>query len=118
MCRKTKSEMLFEQFCLDNGIKCQRIKEQESKSPDYEAWFGEHRMIVEVKQLDESKTDRQIRNQGRKRGIASYWDDPGRRVRIKIDSARKQLKALSDGIHPTLFTLRTPSTLSGCVATP
>lgn len=102
---KTESEALFEQFCDDNGISWKRIDSEDSKTPDYEASFGNHCVIIEIKQLDPNKEELRVRERGRESGRASYWPAADRRVRNKIGSARKQLKAYSDGMLPTMLVL-------------
>jgi len=88
----TISELLFEQFCKDNAIPISRIEREQHKTPDYDVYFGEHHIIAEVKQNDPNEKDEELREQVRSRGTATCWEESGRRVRIKIDSAKKQLK--------------------------
>ena len=88
----TISEILFEQFCKDNSILYSRIEREQNRTPDYEVCFGEHHIIAEVKQTDQNEKDKELREQVRSRGTASGWEESGRRVRIKIDSAKNQLK--------------------------
>jgi len=49
---KTKSENMFEQFCNELSIKCNRIEEAKEKRPDYEVVINSTKMLVEVKQID------------------------------------------------------------------
>lgn len=88
----TISENLFEQFCKDNSIPYSRIKREQHRTPDYDMYFGSHHIIAEVKQIDQNENDKALREQVRSRGTASGCEESGRRVRIKIDSAKKQLK--------------------------
>lgn len=88
----TISEILFERFCKDNSIPYSRIEREQHRTPDYDVYFGEHHIIAEVKQTDQNKEDKKLRKQVRSRGTAQGWEKSGRRVRIKIDSAKKQLK--------------------------
>ena len=88
----TISEILFEQFCKDNSIRYSRIEPGESKTPDYEVYFNEHCIIAEVKQIDQNEKDKELREQVRLRKSVAFWEESGRRVRYKIDSAKKQLK--------------------------
>ena len=92
----TISELLFEQFCKDNSILYSRIKQEQHRTPDYDVYFGEHHVIAEVKQIDQNEKDEELREQGCLRGTAAGWEESGRRVRIKIDSAKKQLKISQD----------------------
>lgn len=102
---QTKSEILFEQFCRENQIKYQRVEEKEYRTSDYVVYLGEHRVIAEVKQCDSSKKDREQRRKLRIHGHTSYWEESGRRIRDKIRSARKQLKAESRGECPAILIL-------------
>ena len=88
----TISENLFEQFCKDNSIPYSRIEREQRRTPDYDVYFGENHIIAEVKQTDQNEKDKELREHVRSRGTASGWEESGRRVRIKIGSAKKQLK--------------------------
>lgn len=88
----TISELLFEQFCKDNSIPYSRIEHEQHRTADYDVYFGEHHVIAEIKQIDPNEKDEELREQLRSRGTASGCEGSGRRVRIKIDSAKKQLK--------------------------
>jgi hypothetical protein len=105
MSDKTISELLFEQFCEENSIRYCRVKQQVHKTPDYDIYFGEHLVIAEVKQIDQNKDDEKRSEQGRRRGRIAFWEKSGRRVRIKIDSAKKQLKLRSQGKYPAILVL-------------
>jgi hypothetical protein len=88
----TISEILFERFCNDNSIIYSRIERSQYKTPDYDVYFSGHHIIAEVKQTDQNEKDKELREQVRSHGTASGWEVSGRRVRSKIDSAKKQLK--------------------------
>lgn len=88
----TISEILFEKFCKDNSIPYSRIERERHRTPDYDVYFGDHHIIAEVKQTDQNEKDKALREQVRSRGTASGWEESGRRVRIKISSAKEQLK--------------------------
>lgn len=101
----TVSEILFEQFCEGNSIPYERIEQEQHGTPDYCVYFGEHLVIAEVKQTDPNEKDLELREHGRSRGIAGGWEKSGRRVRIKIDSAKRQLKLRSQGQYPAILVL-------------
>jgi len=105
MSDKTVSELLFEQFCNENLILYSRIEHQDYQTPDYDTYFAEQLVIVEVKQVDSNDNDEKYREQGRQRGIVVYRPKSDRRVRNKIDSAKKQLKLRSQGKHPAMLVL-------------
>ena len=105
MSDKTISELLFEQFCEENSIPYCRVERQEYKTPDYDICFGEHLVIAEVKQIDQNEDDEKHSEQGRRRGRIGFWEKSDRRVRIKIDSAKEQLKLRSQGKYPAILVL-------------
>jgi hypothetical protein len=105
MIESTVSERFFEQFCIENSIHFERIEEEQYKTPDYEVYFGKHLVIAEVKQTDSNEDDLELQKKLHSFGIASGWEESGRRVRLKIDSAKKQLKSRAQGRYPTLLVL-------------
>jgi hypothetical protein len=99
----TKSEELFEAFCLANAVRAERIQATGQKTPDYMLSFGKGKIIAEVKQFDAGPTERRtLRKKPEELDEADAFYDgvPGERVRSKIDSAMPQLKTLSGGILP------------------
>lgn len=103
---KTISETLFEKFCADNGIECQEVPTEEGKrTPDYDIFPGGVRVVSEVKQIDPNDDDDQALEEAQAKGGAVVWPDADRRVRNKIDSAKKQLKNRSKGEVPALLAL-------------
>ena len=103
MSSKTISEIEFERFCEDREIRFKKIKEQDKKTPDYEIYLNDQIIIAEVKQTDPNYIDKEVLKTLRKKKVASYWEESGRRVRLKIDSAKKQLKEYSKGKYPTIL---------------
>jgi len=107
--RKTVSEKLFERFCEENGIQYNQIKPpttSHTQSPDYEIQTDTGTVIVEVKQFDPNKEDRRVAKQLQERGYSdAFGGEPGARVRLKIQSGVKQLKARSRGRFPTILVL-------------
>lgn len=101
----TISERLFEQFCKENGIKCNRIGERERKTPDYEVKFGDHVVIAEVKQFDSIRSDLKAFDELYSHSRAVMWKEPGRRVRSKIEDSKRRLKLKSQGRYPTVLVL-------------
>jgi len=95
MVLKTISEQTFEKFCDANNIKWEKIKEEHTKTPDYKVWFGDEIVFFEIKQIDnDSGFDS-------KNGIMSRI--VGSRIREKIKSARKQLKAVANKGYPLIL---------------
>ncbi len=102
---KTKSELLFEQFCDENSIPYAQIDQSDYRTPDYEVHFGEQRVVIEVKQIDANKNERKIQERLpklRRIGIKERSDE---RVRHAIDAAHEQLKNRSQGMLPAILVL-------------
>ena len=105
MSEKTVSEFLFEQFCNENSIPYSRIETQDYKTPDYDVYFGGQLVAIEIKQIDSNEDDIKHLKQLRLRGRVGIREIPGRRVRIKIDSAKKQLELRTQGKYPAVLVL-------------
>ena len=104
----TKSESLFEDFCLRKGIIFQRINEGTSKSPDYLVSVFDTQLIVEVKQIEPNTEEKAILRTPMNEWDPAdvyHWGLPGERIRKKISDAMPQLKKLSEGRHPTLLVI-------------
>jgi hypothetical protein len=108
----TESEKLFERFCAANGISCQPI-ECDGKKADYEVVVCGNRIIAELKQINPNESDDVTWNDGRNRGAVAAWGNSDHRVRLKIQEARKQLKARSEGKLPTLLVIFDNGTFAG-----
>ena len=105
MSKKTKSELLFEQFCEENSIPYFRIEQSSDRTPDYEVYFGEQLVVIEVKQIDPNKNDKKYQEQLPKLGHIGIRESSDERVRHKIDNAHEQLKNLSQGKFPAILVL-------------
>lgn len=108
MNNKTISELLFERFCDENNILWHSIETKSKKgekTPDYELICNEQKIIAEIKQFDSNKEDKRVREEGKKRSCVGYWEEPGRRVRLKIKSALPQLRELSNNKFPAIIIL-------------
>lgn len=108
----TKSEMLFELLCRNYGIVCTPIV-CAGKKADYEIAVKGHRIITEIKQIDPTEADEATWNKGRLRVSAAAWGNSEHRIRLKIQEARKQLKARSNEILPTLLIVYDNGTFAG-----
>jgi hypothetical protein len=89
--QKTRSEELFERYCLRAGYVCQPIPTGEEKSSDYSVKCGGHEIIVEVKELSPSDDDRKRVRELREQRWTSSGDRPGRRAHGLIKRAASQL---------------------------
>ena len=103
---KTQSDELFERFCTDNGFRFSRIEtETDRKTPDYEVFPRDNRVIVEVKEFTPNAEDGRLRNERKPGGSNSAWINPSSRIRQKIATAAPQLKSRSNGLYPAILVL-------------
>lgn len=103
---KTPSEKVFESFCAKAGLACNRIPEEDSKTPDYELTIDGQRIIVEVKELDRNKEEQKAAQLASERGYGSGLSNtPGDRVRKKIKVSSAQIKARTKGTYPSILVL-------------
>lgn len=100
----TLSEQLFETYCSRHGIVWERVPETDSRTPDYELIFGEHRVIVEVKEIARNKEEIESDRVMEERGWGNVLSHtPGERVRKKIASCSPQIKARALGKLPSVL---------------
>lgn len=93
---KTISEEIFEKFCEFNNLPCEKIPERGNKTPDYKVTINSMVVIFEIKQIDSDDGFTGEVNTRMTRTI-------GKRVREKIDGARKQLKESSENNLPSVL---------------
>lgn len=98
----TLSEQLFEQLCDARKIRWERIPTADNiRMPDYRVWLNSNEVVVEVKQMDMSKADRQLRKQ---KGMRLAFMPIGqKRIRNIIGSATHQLRNMAKGRCPTIL---------------
>lgn len=102
---KTQSEGLFEQFCAEHRVRCDPIPRQLGLTPDYDVYFGERQVVVEVKQLEPNEEDAakiKLFEEGKQ---VSFGGEAGKRVRQEITRAKKQLQARAKDRFPALLVL-------------
>ena len=102
---KTKSELLFEQFCEENSIPYLRIDQLSYRMPDYEVHFGEQLVVIEVKQIDRNKNEKKYQEQLPKLGHIGIREKSAQRVRHTIYDAHEQLKNRSQGKFPAILVI-------------
>lgn len=109
MKQKTISQELLEKFCLENSLRLKpvpRSSKSGRKTPDYILTLQRRKVLVEVKQLDPNPQDRarlqRLRNHG-STGVIS--NEPGHRIRGKIEDARLQIKQRSICWKPAVLVL-------------
>jgi hypothetical protein len=104
--KKTISEILFENICNKQGLSYSPIVREGTRTPDYLLTIRNTDIIVEVKQLDPNKKDKERYETIKKgrRAIAFFTDDKTR-VREKIKIASKQLRRYAKGKKPSILIL-------------
>jgi hypothetical protein len=109
MSEQTISEQLFERLCKENNIQLSRIEASiipGKKEPDYEIETSLGKVLVEVKQFDPSPEELKLQKQLEDRGRTDvFGGEPGAKVRLKIQSAGKQLKSRGAGSVPSMVVL-------------
>lgn len=109
MSKQTISEELFERFCKENKIQLSRIEVSTvfgKKEPDYEIATSLGTVLVEVKQFDPNPEELRLQKQLEDKGWTdAFGGEPGAKVRLKIQSAAKQLKSRGAGSVPSMVVL-------------
>jgi len=115
---KTRSECVFEQFCQDNALRLDRVeRDNDSKTPDYDVFPEENRVVIEIKELQANDDDAAAWDKAKPNEVAVAFADPRNRIRQKIGAAVKQLKRRSDGLHPAVLVLFDNGTFGGIDST-
>jgi len=90
---KTKSEILFERFCQENGMACEKIAVSLSKTADYEIKVKSKTMICEVKELTPNAEDKRLRKELDEKGSTGIHERKiSGRLSKKIMKAAEKLK--------------------------
>ena len=118
MRKQTISEELFERFFKENKIQLSRIEVSTipgKKEPDYEIATSLGTVLVEVKQFDPNPEELQLQKQLEDRGWKDAFEgEPGAKVRLKIQSAAKQLKPRGAGSVPSMVVLYNNVPIRAC----
>jgi len=102
--KKTLSEYLFERFCKERGVPYARIPEGSQRTPDYELFPESRPVVVEVKEIKPNKEEMESERIMAERGWGNVLGHtPGDRVRSKIAASSAQIKARTQGKHPSLL---------------
>jgi hypothetical protein len=115
--QKTTSEIFFEKFCTQHGVRWEQIATEASagvKTPDYAIFPKGTRVITEIKEIQENATERQQREKLAEVGWSMYGESNaklGDRARDIITTAAKQLRRLAKGKSPALVVIYNPSFL-------
>ncbi len=100
------SELLFEDYCKRVGIHCVRIQEEPEKTPDCKLVIDGQTIIAEVKEFTKNKDEREADRLMEECGSLTVLDEePGARIRKKIQDSSPQIKARTAGRHPGMLVL-------------
>ena len=103
---KTQSERWFEDYCSAHAVACERIAEEDGRTPDYELTMDGQRLVVEVKEISLNKEERESARLVSERGYGIVLSPtPGNRVRKKIGDSSAQIKARTCGVYPSMLVL-------------
>jgi hypothetical protein len=112
---KTAGETFFETFCTDHKVRWEPIPTKASsseKTPDYAIYPSGTKVIAEVKDIQESPTERQQREQLERVGWSTFGSGKvGDRARDIIGTAARQLKRMAKGQCPAIIVIYNPSFL-------
>ncbi len=115
MTQKTTSEIFFEQFCTQHGVRWEQIATEAAegvKTPDYVIFPKETKVIAEVKEVQENAAERQQREKLEKVGWSTFGSGKvGDRARDIIGTAAKQLKRMAKAKCPAMIVIYNPSFL-------
>ncbi|MXW38411.1 MAG: hypothetical protein F4Z65_09120 [Acidobacteria bacterium] len=99
------AEKLFEVFCEQEEIPCQRIPEGKRKTADYLIQLGEQEVAVEVKAVTESDEFRRAQEEQERTGKPQVYDKSEGAVKNRIKDSYAQIKASSEGKRAGLLVL-------------
>ena len=105
---RTKSEHLFEEFCKQSSIHCERIPETDHRTPDYCVNVSSVDVICEVKEVELSKEEIEAEAALKRGEFKSISSTVGAKVRQQIDSGYPQIKAYAKGSCPGVLVLWKP----------
>jgi hypothetical protein len=101
----TKSELLFENFCQAYNIPYERILPGAVKTPDYNIYLDETKIVIEVKEIDVNAEEQQKINEFDKKGTIAIKSALGKRIRDKITDAAGKFKDAARNGHPSILVL-------------
>ena len=84
MTQKTTSEIFFEQFCTQHGVRWEQIATEAAdgeKTPDYAIFPKETKVIAEVKEVQENADERQQRERLQEVGWSTFGSGKSEIVR-------------------------------------
>lgn len=105
MTARTISEALFERFCTETSVPFKCLSPDPSigrRTPDYEVYWQNPPVLVEVKQIDPNRDDNALRRLFADTGEYISRGVTGHRLRGRISKAGSQLRARAKLDQPTL----------------
>jgi hypothetical protein len=105
MSSMTKSEFLFEKFCQVHHISYERILPGALKTPDYNIYVDETKIVIEVKEIEVNTEEQQKINEFDKQRTISIKSALGKRIRDKITDAAGKFKEAARNGHPSILVL-------------
>jgi hypothetical protein len=101
----TKSELLFEKFCQLRCIPYERILPGAVKTPDYNVYVDETKIIIEVKEIDANAEEQQEIEKFDRQGRVSIKSPLGKRIREKITDAAGKFKEAARNRCPSILVI-------------
>ncbi len=103
MTTRTISEALFERFCTETDIPFTCLSPDPSigrRTPDYEVYWQNPPVLVEVKQIDPNRDDKALRSLIADTGEYISRDVPGHRLRGRISKAGRNFEPVPNWTSP------------------
>lgn len=101
----TESERAFESYCSKKHLEFFRVPTDERKSPDYLLKVGDLEIVIEVKQIEPNREEREALGKLETEGFSASSTVPGQRVRKKITDSAPQLKRHAEKGRQTILLL-------------
>jgi hypothetical protein len=102
---ETKSEKLFQEYCSSRGYHLEPIPTGVTETPDYFVATTYARFIIEVKEISLNDDDRRVLREIEQTAGALGGDTIGRRARLLIKKAARQLKKRRSETLPMVVVL-------------
>jgi hypothetical protein len=101
----TKSQHLFEAFCVEQGISCTPIAPASTRTPDYRIRVAGNPVVAEIKQLNPNASDRAAARAMAHGRPGGFGGEAGSRIRHLIDKGKMQVANLARGRCPGLLVI-------------
>lgn len=92
-----KSEILFFAWCKKHEFECNKIKESNTSTPDFEITKFNKPIYAEIKEIVANEEEKKILQQLEEKGWSgAYGEEPGKTIREKIKDSYPQLKQYAE----------------------